>query len=108
MKGYSCDSKPLSAYSLRKVNVDVIQKVNNGLQLEWQTAPGANGYEIMRSTRKTGGFTQIAKVQGKEAVSFTDQGVQKGVKYYYRIRAVREGKRPGYGSYGKVAESLTY
>ncbi len=108
VKGYSGDSKPLSAYSLRKVNVDVIQKVNNGLQLEWQTAPGANGYEIMRSTRKTGGFTQIAKVQGKEAVSFTDQGVQKGNKYYYRIRAIREGKRPGYGSYGKVAESLTY
>ena len=108
VKGYSGDSKPVSAYNLRKVNVDAIQKVNNGLQLEWQTAPGANCYEIMRSTQKTGGFTQIAKVEGKESVSFTDQGVQKGVKYYYRIRAVREGKRPGYGSYGKVAESEIY
>lgn len=108
VKGYSGDSKPVSAYSLRKVNVDAIQKVANGFLLEWQEAPGANCYEILRSTQKSGGFTQIAKVQGKEAVSFTDQGIQKGMKYYYRIRAVHEGKRPGYGSYGKVAESIVY
>lgn len=108
VKGYSGNSRPVSSYSLRKVNVESIQKVEDGFLLEWETAPGANCYEIMRSARKSGGFAQIAKVEGKEAASFTDTGVQKGSKYYYRIRAVREAKRPGYGSYGKVAESIVY
>lgn len=105
VKGYSGDSKPLSAVNLQKVDITAVQKVGNGFLLSWKAVTGANCYEIMRSTKSTGGFTEIAKVRGTDALSFTDTNVTAGVKYYYRIRAVSEGKYTGYGSYGKVAES---
>lgn len=108
VKGYSGNSQPVSAYSLPKVEITSIQKVDNGMLVQWESVPGANCYEIMRSTKKSSGYIEIAKVRGKEAAAFTDLGVEKGSKYYYRIRAVSEGKRTGYGSYGKVAQSSTY
>lgn len=106
--GYSGNSKPLSAFSLGKVNISAVQEVDNGFLVSWDKVSGANCYEIMRSTQSKGGFTEIAKVRGTEAVNFTDTNVTEGVKYYYRIRAVCEGKYTGYGSYGKVAESSVY
>lgn len=108
VKGYSGDSKPFSAVSLQKVDITGIQEVGNGFLLSWEAVSGANCYEIMRSTRSKGGFTEIAKVRGTDAVNYTDTNVTAGVKYYYRIRAVSEGKNTGYGSYGKVAESNVY
>jgi len=105
VKGYSGNSKSKSAVNLRKVNIVSIKSTNKGNVLAWDKVAGANCYEIMRSTKESGGFTEIAKVQGADVTSFTDQTAAKGQKYYYRIRAVREGKYPGYGSYGKVAES---
>ncbi len=108
VKGYSGNSKPVSAVSLKKVNIVSIEDTEEGFLLNWEKAPGANCYEILRSTKKKSGFTQIAKVKGADALSYTDGNVTEGMKYYYRIRAVREGKRMGYGSYGKVAESANY
>ena len=108
VKGYSGNSKPVSAISLKKVNIVSIEETEQGFMLNWDKAPGANCYEILRSTKKKSGFTQIAKVKGADSLSFTDETVTEGMKYYYRIRAVREGKRMGYGSYGKVAESSNY
>lgn len=108
VKGYSGDSKPVSAFSLQKVNITAVQEAGSGILLSWEAVSGANCYEIMRSTQSTRGFTEIAKVRGVDAVSFTDTNVTEGVKYYYRIRAVSEGKYMGYGSYGKVAESNVY
>lgn len=108
IKGYSGNSKPVSAVSLQKVDIVSIQEVGNGLLLNWNQVSGANCYEIMRSTKSTSGFTEIAKVRGADAVNFTDTNVTEGKKYYYRIRAVREAKYTGYGSYGKVAESSVY
>ena len=108
VKGYSGNSKPVSAISLKKVNIVSIEETEQGFMLNWDKAPGANCYEILRSTKKKSGFTQIAKVKGADSLSFTDENVTEGMKYYYRIRAVREGKRMGYGSYGKVAESSNY
>lgn len=108
VKGYSGNSKPVSAISLKKVNIVSIDDTEEGFLLNWEKAPGANCYEILRSTKKKSGFTQIARVKGADTLSFTDENVTEGMKYYYRIRAVREGKRMGYGSYGKVAESTNY
>lgn len=108
VKGYSGNSKPASAISLKKVKIVSIEDTEEGFLLNWEKAPGANCYEILRSTKKKSGFTQIAKVKGADELSFTDETVTEGMKYYYRIRAVREGKRMGYGSYGKVAESTNY
>ena len=105
VKNYSGNSKPKSAYNLCKANIVSIRSVAKGNLLSWEAVAGANCYEIMRSNQEAGGFTEIAKVQGADVTSFTDSSAQKGVKYYYRIRAIREGKYPGYGSYGKVAES---
>ncbi len=108
VKGYSGNSKPVSAISLKKVSIISIEDTEEGFLLNWEKASGANCYEILRSTKEKSGFTQIAKVKGADSLSYTDGTVTEGMKYYYRIRAVREGKRMGYGSYGKVAESANY
>ncbi|MCI9446798.1 MAG: hypothetical protein HFH36_05310 [Lachnospiraceae bacterium] len=104
---YSGDSKPASAYSLQKVNILSVLPAEKGFTLNWEKVPGANCYEIMRSTQMASGFTEIARVRSADAASFTDESVTAGTKYYYRVRAVCEGKYTGYGSYGKVAESNT-
>ncbi len=105
IKNYSGNSKTKSAVNLRKVDIASIRSSKKGYLLTWEKVPGANCYEIMRSEKESGGFTEVAKARGTDVTSYTDQSVGKKGKYYYRIRAVREGKYPGYGSYGKVAQS---
>ncbi len=103
VKGYSGDSKPKGAINLEKVIITAVQAGNDGFTVSWKKAAGANCYQIMRSTNENSDFVDIAKIGNGEATSFTDRNVTAGGKYYYRIRAVREGKYTGYGSYGKVA-----
>lgn len=103
VKGYSGDSKPKGAVNLEKVIITAVQAGADGFTVSWKKAAGANCYQIMRSTNENSDFVDIAKIGSGEVTSFTDRNVTLGVKYYYRIRAVREAKYTGYGSYGKVA-----
>ncbi len=104
VKGYSGNSKAKSAINLQKVQVENIQAGNKGITLAWKKAAGANCYQIMRSAQKSTGFVEVAKIEGGDITSFTDTKVKAGSRYYYRIRAVREGSHTGRGSYGKIAE----
>ena len=61
-------------------------KASPGVKLTWKdNANNETGFKIER--RKDGGsFSQIA-ILGKDACLYTDKQVQKGIKYYYRVRA---------------------
>lgn len=52
--------------------------------LRWDASAGATSYIIYRSTRETGGYTQIGTEQYN---SYADQSVKIGNTYYYRVKA---------------------
>ncbi len=104
VKNYSGDSKPKSAFNLKKISISSIQAGKNGITLSWKKADGANTYIVLRSNSASSGFQQIAKIKNADYTSFTDKNVTAGKRYYYRVRAIREGKYTGYGSSGKIAE----
>ena len=87
-----------------KVEISFIEAGANGITLNWEKATGSNCYQVMRSTKKSSGFAEIASIESADATSYTDTGVTAGTTYYYRIRAVNKGKYVGYGRYGPVSE----
>jgi len=66
-----------------------------GLRLSWKGVPGATSYQVYRSTLKTGTYILAGT---SASTSFTDQGLDAGRTYYYRIRACRTvGESSVYG-----------
>lgn len=62
----------------------------NKIKVSWKLVGWADGYRIYRSTTgKEGSFTIIKKITNGEMLSYTDQTVKAGRKYYYRVRAYR-------------------
>ena len=53
------------------------------LQLTWNAIPGTHDFSVLRSSAESGPFLEIAKVAGDQ--QYTDQSVQYGRPYYYRI-----------------------
>ena len=62
--------------------------VNNGytqVKLTWNTALGAEGYQIYRSrTNKKGSYVKVASVEGNQ---YIDKNLKTNTKYYYKIRS---------------------
>lgn len=57
------------------------------LVLTWKKSKNAKGYEIYRRTGTTGSYQKVATVKSGSTVKYTNKGLRKGTKYYYRIRA---------------------
>lgn len=54
------------------------------IKLKWNSVSGAAGYTVYRSTKSGSGFKQIGEVKKP---GYTDTGLKKGKKYYYKIKA---------------------
>ena len=67
-----------------KVKIKSIKASKGKVTLKVKKVAGADCIKIYRSTKKKGKYTVagIAKNNGKK---FTDKGVQKGKKYYYKV-----------------------
>lgn len=75
----------------------------SGIQLKWSSSYGANGYQVYRSTSKTGKFTKIATV--KNAASWKDAKAKAGSTYYYKVRAYWKGDGHTYkGGFSAVVQ----
>lgn len=61
----------------------------NSLQVFWNPVDGAQSYDIYRAQAQDGSYQKIATVSGTE-VSYTDQGLQAGIQYFYKIEATVE------------------
>ena len=57
------------------------------LVLTWKKSRNAKGYEIYRRIGTTGSYKKIATVKSGSTLKYTNTGLKKGTKYYYRIRA---------------------
>lgn len=65
--------------------VDVQVANKNALNLTWTAVSGAAGYEISRSTTRTGRYTVIARVLDPNT-TYTNTRLTTGTVYYYRVR----------------------
>ncbi|MBY0145064.1 fibronectin type III domain-containing protein [Neobacillus niacini] len=74
------------------------------IKVSWYSVPGANGYEVYRSTASTGTYSKIATVTSGSTLTYTNSSVSTGTNYYYKVRAYRtiNGVKV-YSPYTKVA-----
>lgn len=62
--------------------------------LRWEEAAGAEGYNVYRDTNSTSGVSGTP-VNGEtpiEQAAYTDDAVENGTRYYYRVTAVGGGE----------------
>ena len=68
--------------------VAAIPASSNTIRLAWTGVPGANGYKVQRSDDGVA-WVSIASTDKRET-TYTDQGLDSGTTYYYRVRAVTD------------------
>lgn len=64
----------------------VIGKSSSCVSLTWQKVRGAGGYEIYRSSGKSGGYQQIGSVKKAGTVTYLDKTAEGGKTYFYKVR----------------------
>src|SRR5439155_5647971 len=75
------------------------------IRLSWVGVyQGELSYSIERSMSSTSGFTQIGTA-GRYATSYTSSGLAPGTRYYYRVRAIKNGTPSAYSS---IAGATTF
>ncbi len=95
-------SKTASVYTLKKLATPKVSKVNaKKVKVSWTNIYGESGYQISRSTKKTG--TNIVSTYSTTSGKTKTLSVTKGKKYYYKVRAYKtvDGKKI-YGPWSNV------
>jgi predicted chitinase len=76
---------------------------STAIKVYWTKVSEASGYEIYRSTQKTGTYTNIKTITSPSTINYTNTSLQKGKTYYYKVRAYKvvSGKKV-YSSYTTI------
>ena len=95
-------SKYATAY-LAKTTIKSLIAGKKKATIKWVKIPGASGYVIYRSTKKSSGYKAVKTITKGGTVSFVNKKLKKGKRYYFKIRAYRtvSGKRV-YSGYSAV------
>lgn len=56
------------------------------VKLCWKKSDGATGYKIYRSTDPDSGYEMVYKIEDGEVLTYTDEGLDDSVVYYYKLR----------------------
>ena len=67
-------------------DVKYAKSTSKGIKLKWTKVSGAEYYNVLRSSAKDGDYEVVENV-GTDT-SFTDESVENGKKYFYKIEAV--------------------
>ena len=105
----SAYSKPASAtvssVSVKKTKVTKVQAAKKKVTISWKKVADAKGYEIYRSTRKKAGYMKVGDITNGKTTKFVDKTAVKGVKYYYKVKAVKYNEAGAYKTSGLSAAS---
>ncbi len=74
-------------YTLKKVSTPKLSKSGTKVKVSWTNISGETGYQISRSTKKTG--TNIVATYKTTTGKSKTVKATKGKKYYYKVRAYR-------------------
>lgn len=77
----------------------------NSLKLSWKKIDGASGYEIYRSTSKSGTYKNAKTITSGSTLSWTNSGLTTGKTYYYKVRPYRTIN--GNKVYGEFSELVS-
>ncbi|MEH7609938.1 InlB B-repeat-containing protein [Gottfriedia acidiceleris] len=81
-------------------NAKLTKSGKDAVKLTWSKVSGATGYEIVKSTSKTGTFSHLSSVT---TTDYTNKGLSKGKTYYYKIRSYKMvGSQKIYGEWTSV------
>lgn len=108
--------KAYSSYSSAISSKPVLSSVNsvksasagyNKIKVNWAQVSGASGYEVYRSTTKTGTYSNMKSITSGSTFSFLDSGLTTGKTYYYKVRAYRtvSGTKV-YNSFSSIVSSI--
>ena len=89
-----------AAPALQKVSS--VKSETNGIRIRWSTQKKCDGYYIYRK-KKGGAYQLIRKISDKNFSSYLDKKAQKGVSYYYAVKAYV--KEPYGNTYSKYKSS---
>jgi len=64
----------------------------DSLKISWKKINGASGYRVYRSTSLNGDYKRIKTIKSGSKLSYTDDGLTCGKKYYYKVRAYKTSK----------------
>lgn len=81
-------------------NIKYVGKSTTYVNFKWDSCVGVTGYEVYRTTTKTGTYTKVATVT---TTSYKNTGLKSGETYYYKVRAYKTvGSTKIYGNYSAV------
>lgn len=84
----------ISTYIPTSTRITSIKSSKRTVTLQWNKAPGAEGYIVYRSTSKNGKYKTVATVKGNKS-KYKLKNVAYNKTYFYRVKAYRtiNGKR---------------
>jgi len=89
----------ISAPRLKSASVTSSAKI----KLTWQKDTQATGYYIYRSTTPKGGYKKVKTITKNTSSRWTDNSVEKGKTYYYKMKSYASGSEgKGTSAYSRV------
>ena len=77
----------------------------NSAYISWSAVPGANGYELSRSTSPGGNYSVVKTTS---SLGCTNASMSTGTTYYYRVRAYHMvGRKKVWGAYSSPTTAAT-
>lgn len=78
------------------------------ISLKWSKMSGVSGYQVYRSTSKSGNYRKVATIMGETVISYKDTELVAGKTYYYKVRAfTMSGNNMKYGAFSKMLSAVT-
>ncbi|TWT03662.1 S8 family serine peptidase [Planomicrobium sp. CPCC 101079] len=102
------NKSPAAKIIVASASIKVAAATYDKLKVSWAQVSGAHGYEVYRSTSKSGTYSKVSTITSGNTLSFTNSSLTTGKTYYYKVRAYRtiSGKKV-YGSYTSIASGKT-
>lgn len=97
---YTASDVIKAAPALQKVSS--VKSEKNGIRVRWSTQKKCDGYYIYRK-KKGGSYQLIKKISNRNTSTYLDKKAQKGVSYYYAVKAYV--KEPYGNTYSKYKSS---
>ncbi len=92
---------PFSSNACGAPEMKTAKNEKAGIKISWNKVSGADGYRVFRKSGSS--WKKTADVKGGNTVTYTDKTVKSGTKYFYKVRALKNGKIAGDQSINSVS-----